>query len=65
VTAPHLGPAGAVYGWAVNGGVSILISAAWGIQTGEWKNAGRLASIWALAAVVLFISSFVILASAQ
>ena len=65
VTAPFLGPAGTVYGWAVNGGVSILISAGWGIRTGEWENAGRLARIWALAGVALFVASFAILASAQ
>jgi len=65
VTAPHLGPAGTVYGWAVNGGVSILVSAAWGIRTGEWEHAGRPARAWALAGVVLFVASFAILATAQ
>ncbi len=64
VVSPALGQAGTVYGWAVNGGISILVSAAWGIRTGEWKHAHRNARLWALAGVALFLAAFAILAAA-
>ena len=65
VSSSALGQAGAVYGWAVNGGISILVSAAWGIQTGEWKHTRRDARLWAMAGVTLFLLAFGILAGAS
>ncbi|MEN6534806.1 MAG: L-rhamnose/proton symporter RhaT [Bryobacteraceae bacterium] len=56
------GPSGAVYGWALTGGVSIFTSSAWGVQTGEWQGAPRRALSLMLAGSLLLVVSFVLLA---
>lgn len=65
ISAAALGSAGAVYGFAVTGGVAILASSAWGFGTGEWKHAGLAARLWALGSVVLFLFAFATLASTK
>jgi L-rhamnose-H+ transport protein len=61
--ATAMGPTGAVYGWAMTVGSSILASNIWGAATGEWRGAGSIPKVLMAAASVLFITSFVILAT--
>jgi len=58
-----LGNAGTVYGWAVNGGLAILVSAAWGLRSGDWKGASSAARRLALVSAGTFITAFGILAA--
>lgn len=63
VSSLALGQAGTVYGWAVNGGVAILVSAYWGVRTGEWKGASLGSRRLALAGAALFVVAFAVLAA--
>ncbi len=57
-----MGRAGAVYGWAICVGVSILASTLWGIAIGEWVETSKSTRRWLHAGVALQMASLVLLA---
>ncbi len=58
----RIGAMGAVLGWPLFMSAIILASSAWGFATGEWRGAGSKAVKGMLAAIVLLILGFSILA---
>ncbi len=58
-----IGSEGAVYGWALLVGTSIVASNAWGAITGEWKGAGVKPKIlMALSTLIMVVSIFLLAA---
>jgi L-rhamnose-H+ transport protein len=56
-----LGSIGAVYGWALFVGASILIAIVWGIWLGEWTTASSQAKQWLWVSLLLILLSLLVL----
>jgi hypothetical protein len=63
--ASMIGSEGAVYGWALLVGTSILASNAWGAITGEWKGAGVKPKILMALSTLIMVWSIFLLAAQQ
>lgn len=61
--AGRMGHLGLVLGWPIFMAAIVLTANAWGLLTGEWRSAGRLALTWAAAGCLLLVLGIWIIAS--